>query len=824
MALPSGTVTFLFTDIEGSTELLKQLGDRYAQLLADQRRILREVFSRWGGHEVDTQGDAFFVSFPRATDALFAVVEIQQALAQHEWPEGVEVRVRMGLHTGEPLAETEGYVGIDVHRAARIASVGHGRQILLSETTSSLVRDALPPDVQLQELGRHRLKDIPRPEGISQLIVAGLPAQFPPLKSLEALPSLSPVASLPLQLPAFLELEPNEPEVFVGRENELEALDRYLQRAIAGEGQMAFLEGGAGSGKSALLGAFAREAACRYPQLLIGCGDCTAYTGSGDPYLPFREALDMLAGNLEAPWRAGKISSDSARTIWEAMTDVVHAIVEDGPDLLSILLPGREVLNRIRSSVQGTAPWIERLATLTDRAQEIPQDPEAVNLFGQVERVLTRCSQASPILIMLDDLQWVDSASVGLLFHLGRNLSGKRIFILGAFRPEEVTARRAGVDHPLKSVLAEFRRLFGDICIDLAQTSEVEGLRFIDELIDHEPNQLDQEFRRTLFLHTVGHPLFTIELLRALTERGEMYRDDQRRWIAASSLDWNTLPEKVDGVIAERIGRLDPNLIETLTVASVEGESFTAQVIARVRGIAEREVLTQLSQELERSHRLVREKGEEQINGNYLSRYQFSHVLFQRYLYSNIGKGQRRLLHGEIARSLEDLYREDPERIALQLGFHYEHAGEDEHAVRTLVEAGDLARRRFGIQEAIDCYQRALSICQRAGELPLSARLQMKLGQAYLDVHEYQAAQLAYEEGFRLRQLWQKDERQADLATPTEVMRIAYHDPLTLDPSRTMEVFSGCALRQLFSGLVECTHNLEIVPDLAESWQVTDDG
>ncbi|MES0344670.1 MAG: adenylate/guanylate cyclase domain-containing protein, partial [Anaerolineales bacterium] len=147
--LPEGTVTFLFTDIEGSTELLKQLEDQYADLLAQQRDLLREIFDQWDGQEVDTQGDSFFVSFPRATQAVSAAVEIQQSITEHEWPEGVEVRLRMGLHTGEPLTWAEGYVGMDVHRAARIAHVGHGGQVLLSETTTPLVRDKLPEGVSL---------------------------------------------------------------------------------------------------------------------------------------------------------------------------------------------------------------------------------------------------------------------------------------------------------------------------------------------------------------------------------------------------------------------------------------------------------------------------------------------------------------------------------------------------------------------------------------------------------------------------------------------------------------------------------------------------
>jgi len=219
--IPEGTVTFLFTDIEGSTQLLQRLRDQYAALLADQRRILREAFASWNGHEVDTQGDAFFVAFPRATQAVAAAVEAQRRLAEHAWPEGSVVRVRMGIHTGEPWSGEEGYTGIDVHRAARIAHVGHGGQVLLSETTTALVQDELPPGVSLFDLGRHLLKDIHRPERICQLVIKGLPAEFPPLTSLEALPAEDkrpprPVGECPYRgLSAFQETDAH---FYFGRE------------------------------------------------------------------------------------------------------------------------------------------------------------------------------------------------------------------------------------------------------------------------------------------------------------------------------------------------------------------------------------------------------------------------------------------------------------------------------------------------------------------------------------------------------------------------------------------------------------------------------
>ena len=180
--LPRGTVTLLFTDIEGSTSLLQQVGERYSQVLDECRRLLRAAFHRWYGYEVDTQGDSFFVAFARATDALEASVDAQRALARHVWPDGVSVRVRMGLHTGEPQLSAEGYVGLDVHRAARVMSAGHGGQILLSLTTRELVEHELPAEVSLRDLGEHRLKDLQRPTHLFQVMISAcrLPAPQDP--------------------------------------------------------------------------------------------------------------------------------------------------------------------------------------------------------------------------------------------------------------------------------------------------------------------------------------------------------------------------------------------------------------------------------------------------------------------------------------------------------------------------------------------------------------------------------------------------------------------------------------------------------------------
>jgi predicted ATPase/class 3 adenylate cyclase len=229
--LPTGTVTFLFTDIEGSTLLLRDLGDRYAEVLRDHGRIIKAVLEREGGAEIGTEGDSFFAVFASPGAAIRAVIEAQRALAGHSWPGGVEVRVRMGLHTGEGTRMGEGYVGLDVHRAARIGDAGHGGQVLLSGVTEALVQHSLPDGVDLVDLGEHRLKDLPHPERLFQLTIDGLPREFPPLRSLDARPN-----NLPAQMSSF-----------IGREEVIGEVEAALE-----ETRLLTLTGPGGTGKTRL--------------------------------------------------------------------------------------------------------------------------------------------------------------------------------------------------------------------------------------------------------------------------------------------------------------------------------------------------------------------------------------------------------------------------------------------------------------------------------------------------------------------------------------------------------------------------------------------
>ena len=245
-SVPSGTVTFLFTDIQGSTQLLERLREQYATVLADQRELLRAAFAKWNGHEIDTQGDSFFAAFPRALDAVCCVIDAQRALAGHSWTQGVTVSVRMGLHTGEPIIGRTGYVGMDVPLAARIAAAGHGGQVLISQTTRDLIYRDLPNGATLRDLGAHKLKDIRHPQQIFQLDIEGLATEFAPLKTLATGEEPPTPGDAPFKgLQYFDEADVS---LFYGREQISAQLAEDVSRS-----RFLAVVGASGSGKSSII-------------------------------------------------------------------------------------------------------------------------------------------------------------------------------------------------------------------------------------------------------------------------------------------------------------------------------------------------------------------------------------------------------------------------------------------------------------------------------------------------------------------------------------------------------------------------------------------
>ncbi len=379
--LPTGTVTFLFTDIEGSTRLLKRLGARYADVLEEHHRLLRRVFAEFDGREVDTQGDALFVAFPRAKDAVAGAVAAQQALAAHAWPDEVDVRVRMGLHTGEPIVGSDRYVGLGVHTAARVCSTGHGGQILLSSVTRALVEDDLPECTSLRDLGEHLLKDLERPERLYQLAVEGLPQQFPALKA----------------------TEPSAGSAFIGRTRELNELLTCLEDALSGRGRLVLVAGEPGIGKSRLADELSTRARARGARIVVGrCWEA----GGAPAYWPWVQALRSY-------------------------------ISETGADSL------RAELGRGVADVAEILPELREILTDLPEAPPLESEGARFRLFDSTASFLRNAANSRPLVIVLDDLHAADTPSLLLLQFVAGELAESRIMILGCYRDVDPTVNDA---------------------------------------------------------------------------------------------------------------------------------------------------------------------------------------------------------------------------------------------------------------------------------------------------------------------------------------------------------------------------------------------
>jgi predicted ATPase/class 3 adenylate cyclase len=313
-APPTGTVTLLFTDIEASTHLAQQWGKLYSEVLAEHNKLLRDIFEPANGFEVDTQGDAFFVAFERATDAVESALTAQKTLAKHAWREGGVVRVRMGLHTAEPQLSAGKYVGLDVIRAKRLCELGHGGQILLTESTRQLIQQSLPPGVSLRDLGEHRFKNFARPEPVYQLVSVELPADYPPLNTFGTTPN-----NLPLQLTSF-----------IGREREVLTIKRLLAPHNSPSEQSGHARRAEDNARAE--GHEEREGG--NPARLL---TLTGVGGTGKTRLALRVAADVFDAYPDGVWLVRLASLNDPAHVPQAVASVIGVREQPGQPLVSTL-------------------------------------------------------------------------------------------------------------------------------------------------------------------------------------------------------------------------------------------------------------------------------------------------------------------------------------------------------------------------------------------------------------------------------------------------------------------------------------------------------
>lgn len=546
---------------------------------------------------------------------------------------------------------------------------------------------------------------------------------------------------------------------FVGREAELAKLDQGLQRALSGQGQVMFVTGEAGSGKTALLEAFARQAMTRHNQVVAVRGMSSAYSGLGDPYLPFREIVQTLTGDIEIKRAGGELSREHARRLWAIWPEAIQILVAAGPDLVDLFVPGDVLALRAEAFMQHTnwRAWQGRLETLSRRRPppDTSTSPQAT-LFEQVTRVLQSLADKAPLILVIDDLQWADAGSLSLLFHLGRHLTHSRILMLGAYRPNQVRWDEDSDQAPfLPSIAHELQRTYGDIRLDLDQAG---GRSFVNAYLDAIPNRLGDTFRETFSQQTGGNPLFTVELLRGLQESKNLVQDESGYWVESPGLDWHQLPSRVEAVIAERVNRLPEAWQTLLEIASVGGEVFIAEVIGRVQHNPGHHVVQKLSGALSKQHHLVQAQGVqwlgqgvEAVSGRQrLSRYRFRHAVFQNYLYHRLDEVTRQQWHAAVGNALEALYQAhgtgaEMAEIWPQLAHHFEAAGLVSQAVDYLLRAGRRAARMSAHEEAIALFSRGLTLLEDLPESPQRTSyeldLQLALGGQLLTVQGWGTAE-----------------------------------------------------------------------------------
>ncbi|MDT8381598.1 MAG: BTAD domain-containing putative transcriptional regulator [Brevefilum sp.] len=517
---------------------------------------------------------------------------------------------------------------------------------------------------------------------------------------------------------------------FFGRQAELAQLDKWLDEILGKQGKVAFVKGEPGSGKTYLLSEFAKHALTRNPNLLLFKGQCNAFIGHGDPYFPFITITRMLAGNFEPLIPNAIINLEHLERLWRFLPVMLECLVNFGPDLSKRHFTDNHQLLLLKAHPGLTESTLESI----EQKMKLPEKKQyrQAALNDQFNQVLSALSKEHPILLVLDDLQWIDDSSASLLFHLGHQSAGKNILLLGAFRSEEVEILHKEKTHPLIGIIGELTAIYGKNLINLAES---EGKTFLNDLLRSEPNAFTPSFSQMLYLHTTGHPLFAVELLRGMQLRSEIYKDNNGNWVESDHLNWGELPARVEAVIMRRFRLLPAECQSLMNAACVQGESFSVEVLSQVLNMPSYQVYNLLSEEVCKRHRLILPEGVQKVGEQRLTSFRFRHMLFQIYLYNQLNKVEKIQLHGLIGETLENFYQDNlkqhPE-MAHHLARHFELAGLPAKAIQYYQLAGENAMHLTAHQDAMRHYKHALLLLK---ELPESTQrnqlefdLQLKLG------------------------------------------------------------------------------------------------
>jgi len=657
------SATILFTDLVGSTALSQSLAPQVAdEVRRDHFDVLRKSIAQAGGSEVKNLGDGLMVSFSASSSALSCAIAMQQGVETQNRQNGRDLGVRIGISSGEVTREGKDYFGDPVVEAARLCARAEGGQILAAQIVQIMAGRRSP--VALRPLGELQLQGIADP--VSTLEVAWEPVQAE-VEAPDGVP-----------LPRRLARRPG-PSV-IGRRDQLTALAESLKRVSSGAGREVLLIGGeAGQGKTTLAAEASRRAHDAGAIVLLGRCD----EDLGVPYAPFAESLSHYVSH--------------------APQEVLEAhVAAQGADAVRVA--------RTLGSRLGELPPL----------REVDGETERYLLYGAVTALLGSASQVAPVVLVLDDLQWADAASLQLLRHLVREGESLRLLVIGTYRDDELSA-----SHPLAVTLSALRREPGVDRLTLKGLDDGEVVEYLEAAAGQTLSRSGVELAHAVYGETDGNPFFVSEMLRDLADSGTIFQDSAGRW-TARDLHEVSLPNSVTEVVTARVARLGERAVGTLSMAAVIGRDFDLARLGTVLDRDEDELLDLMDSAVRVA--LVREVPD--APGHYM----FAHALVQRTLYQQLGATRRARAHRRVAEALEQSGADVGGRAG-ELAHHWFHATQlvdAEKAISYSRRAGQEALAALAPEDAVRYFEQALDLHDHApGSDPaLGVRLRLELGMA----------------------------------------------------------------------------------------------
>jgi ABC-type oligopeptide transport system substrate-binding subunit len=555
----------------------------------------------------------------------------------------------------------------------------------------------------------------------------------------------------------------------VGRERELAEAIALWQAAASAKGQVLLVSGEPGVGKTRLVKELCARVAISGGEVLIG--EC--YAEGNSPYGPFSQ--------------------------------IIRSSLENGKTL--------ELSEAVLSDLVTLAPDLRIRYPQAHPAHAIDPESQQQRLFESVVTLFGAKTDLAPILLFLDDGHWADSGTLQLLRQLARRMRDRRLMIVATYREIELDESR-----PFLALIHDFNRERLAVRLKLTRLDRQGTHDMLAALLAED---ITPDFLEGIFHETEGNPFFIEEVIKALVEQGELYYENDR-W-QRPSMEEIKIPQSVHLAIHARVGKLPEAAQDVLQQASIFGREFDYESLKMMSSLNEGTLIEAL-ESAERAQLILPIR--KNANGRRITSpsFLFAHALIPTSLYENLSSLRRPRLHHRAALALEQVHAGRLDAIAPRLGRHFAEAGETEKAIEYLVKAGDKARDLYAYQEAIDAFRLALELMRDMEDLSLAARTQMKLGLLFHTTFDYSRSRQAYQEGFSLWRQAGEARVEAQLPAAPHAFRVTWEHPPTLDPGLAIDSASATAIYQIFHGLLELNPDMEIMPDIAHTWEVQEEG